>query len=60
MGGAKYCGLRDGKEFAPGRLSGEFLVARGIYQSVPAVQRAWQGNLRIEIGIFKALAFAPL
>jgi uncharacterized protein (DUF169 family) len=60
MGGAKYCGLRDGKEFASGRRSGEFLVARGIYQSVPAVQRAWQGNLLIEPGIFKALAFAPL
>jgi uncharacterized protein (DUF169 family) len=60
MGGAKYCGLRDSDEFAPGRRSGEFLVARGIYQSVPAVQRAWQGNLRIEPGIFKALAFAPL
>lgn len=60
MGGAKYCGLRDSRDFARGRRSGEFLVARGIYQSVPAVQRAWQGNLLIESGIFKALAFAPL
>ena len=60
MGGAKYCGLRDATEFAVGRRSGEFLVARGIYKSVPAVQRAWQGNPFIEPGIFKALAFAPL
>ena len=60
MGGAKYCGLQDGREFVPGRRSGEFLVARGIYKSVPAVLRAWQGNLFVEPGIFKALAFAPL
>jgi uncharacterized protein (DUF169 family) len=60
MGGAKYCGLCDPKEFAPGRRSGEFLVARGIYKSVAAVQRAWQGNPAIEAGIFQALAFAPL
>ena len=60
MGGAKYCGLRDGKEFASGRRSGEFLVAWGIYGSVAAVQRAWRRNLFIEPGIFKALAFAPL
>ena len=60
MGGAKYCGLKDAKEFAPGRRTGEFLVARGIYQSVPAVQRSWQGNLMIEPGLFKALSFAAL
>jgi uncharacterized protein (DUF169 family) len=60
MGGAKYCGLQDAKTFAPGRRSGEFLVARGIYQSVPAVQRAWQAYLAIEPGLFKALSFAPL
>jgi len=61
MGGAKYCGLRDGSKFAAGRRSGEFLVGMGIYKSVPAVQRAWQqGNLLIEPGIFKALVFAPL
>jgi uncharacterized protein (DUF169 family) len=60
MGGLKYCGLRDGKEFPTGRRSGEFLVARGIYKSIPAVQRAWQRNLLIEPGIFKALSFAPL
>jgi uncharacterized protein (DUF169 family) len=59
MGGAKYCGLRDGREFATGRRSGEFLVARGIYQSIPAVLRSWQGNLGIESGIFKALASSP-
>jgi len=60
MGGGKYCGLCDAKEFAPGRRSGEFLVARGIYHSVAAVQRAWRENLLIEHGLFKAMAFAPL
>jgi uncharacterized protein (DUF169 family) len=60
MGGVKYCGLKDAKEFAPGRRSGEFLVSRGIYKSVAAVQRAWQGNPFIEPGLFKALSFAPL
>ncbi|MBN1606552.1 MAG: DUF169 domain-containing protein [Polyangiaceae bacterium] len=60
MGGAKYCGLRDAGSFAPGRRSGEFLVARGIYRSVAAVQRSWQNSPLIEPGIFKALAFAPL
>jgi uncharacterized protein (DUF169 family) len=60
MGGLRYCGLRDAREFPTGRRTGEFLVARGIYQSVPAVQRAWQGNRAIEPGLFKALAFAPL
>jgi len=60
MGGAKYCGLRDAKEFAVGRRTGEFLVARGIYRSVAAVQRAWRDNLFIEPGLFRALAFAPL
>jgi uncharacterized protein (DUF169 family) len=60
MGGARYCGLSDIREFAAGRRSGEFLVARGIYRNVPAVQRAWQENLAIEPGIFKALAFGPL
>jgi uncharacterized protein (DUF169 family) len=60
MGGAKYCGLADSSKFAPGRRSGEFLVARGIYRNVAAVQRAWQGNPAMEPGIFTALAFAPL
>jgi uncharacterized protein (DUF169 family) len=60
MGGAKYCGLCDSREFTTGRRSGEFLVTMGVYKSIPAVQRAWQGNLIIEPGIFKALAFAPL
>jgi uncharacterized protein (DUF169 family) len=60
MGGGKYCGLCDDKEFPANLRSGEFLVAMGVYHSVAAVQRAWQGNLLIEPGIFKALAFAPL
>jgi uncharacterized protein (DUF169 family) len=60
MGGGKYCGLCDDKEFPANLRSGEFLVAMGVYHSVAAVQRAWKGNLLIEPGIFKALAFAPL
>ena len=60
MGGAKYCGLADGAAFAPGLRSGEFLVTRGIYRSVPAVLRAWQAYQHIEPGIFQALSFAPL
>jgi uncharacterized protein (DUF169 family) len=39
MGGAKYCGLRDGKEFATGMRSGEFLVARGIYKGFCCARR---------------------
>jgi uncharacterized protein (DUF169 family) len=60
MGGAKYCGLRDARDFAPGRRSGEFLVAMGLYRDLPAVQRAWRGNLALEPRLFKALSFAPL
>jgi len=60
MGGARYCGLRDAREFPVGRRSGEFLVARGVYESIAAVQRAWRQNLSVEPGIFKALMFAPL
>jgi uncharacterized protein (DUF169 family) len=60
-GGAKYCGLRDaGSDWPAGMRTGEFLVARGIYKSVAAVQRAWHRNLAIEPGLFKALLFAPL
>jgi len=59
-GGARYCGLRDGREMPRGRRSGEFLVALGLYRDVPAVQRAWKDSLSVEPGIFRALAFAPL
>lgn len=60
MGGGKYCGLCDDRKFPADRRSGEFLVSMGIYRSVAAVQRAWQGNMLVEPGIFEALAFAPL
>lgn len=60
MGGARYCGMRDASRFPTGRRSGEFLVARGIYKNVAAVQRAWRKNMAVEAGIFKALLFAPL
>ncbi len=60
MGGGKYCGLCDDTKFPASRRSGEFLVSMGVYHDVAAVQRAWQENMLIEPGIFKALAFAPL
>jgi uncharacterized protein (DUF169 family) len=60
QGGARYCGLRDGKRQGAAHRSGEFLVAMGLYRSVPAVQRAWRRFPFIEPGIFQALGFAPL
>jgi uncharacterized protein (DUF169 family) len=51
MDGGKYCGLCDDKEFPANRRSGEFLVSMGVYHSVAAVQRAWQGNMLIEPGL---------
>jgi uncharacterized protein (DUF169 family) len=60
MGGARYCGLADPKQFPATNRTGEFLVRRGIYKRVSAVQRSWQGNTGIEPGLFHALSFAPL
>lgn len=60
MGGARYTGLRDAKEFPANMRSGAFLTAMGVYRDIPAVQRSWRNNLNIEPGIFRALIFAPL
>ncbi len=60
MGGARYSGLKDKCDFPANMQSGSFLVGRGVYKNVPAVQRSWKQNLNIEPGIFNAVIFAPL
>jgi len=60
MGGARYSGLKDKCEFPANMQSGSFLVGRGVYKNVPAVQRSWKQNQNVEPGIFKAITFAPL
>ena len=60
MGGLKYSGLKNPKEFPKNMQSGSFLVPAGVYKSIPAVQRSWKNNLAVESEIFKAVLFAPL
>jgi len=60
MGGARYSGLKDKCEFPANMQSGSFLVGRGVYKNVPAVQRSWKQNMNVEHGIFNAVTFAPL
>jgi len=60
MGGARYCGFRDGAELNRTRRSGKFLVSMGLYKDIPAVQRAWRAYVAVEPGIFEAMGFAPL
>ncbi|MGI6482930.1 MAG: DUF169 domain-containing protein [Methanobacterium sp.] len=60
MGGLRYTGLKDPKKFPKNMRSGSFLVPRGVYKSIPAVQRSWKSNLAVEPDIFTALIFAPL
>jgi len=60
MGGARYSGLKDIKEFPSNMRSGAFLVGMGVYKNVSAVQRSWNDNKQMESGIFKAILFAPL
>jgi len=60
MGGARYSGLKDKCEFPANMQSGSFLVGRGVYKNVPAVQRSWKQNQNVEPGIFNAITFAPL
>ena len=60
MGGARYSGLKDQKEFPANMQSGAFLVPMGVYKNIPAVQRSWRNNLNVECGIFNAVIFAPL
>lgn len=60
MGGARYSGLKDKCEFPANMQSGSFLVGRGVYKNVPAVQRSWKQNMNVEPGIFNAMLFAPI
>ncbi|HHY00454.1 MAG TPA: DUF169 domain-containing protein [Methanothermobacter sp.] len=60
MGGLRYTGLKDPKKFPKNMRSGSFLVPRGVYKSIPAVQRSWKSNMAVEPDIFTALIFAPL
>ena len=60
MGGLRYTGLKDPHKFPKNMRSGSFLVPRGVYKSIPAVQRSWKSNLAVEPDIFTALIFAPL
>lgn len=60
MGGARYSGLKNKCEFPANMQSGSFLVGRGVYKNVPAVQRSWKQNMNVEPGIFNAVLFAPI
>lgn len=60
MGGLKYSGLKNPKEFPKNMRSGSFLVPAGVYKSIPAVQRSWKNNVSVEYDIFQAVIFAPL
>lgn len=60
MGGARYSGLKDMREFPANVQSGAFMVPKGLYKSVPAVQRARENETYINPGIFNAVVFAPL
>lgn len=60
MGGLRYSGLKNPKEFPKNMQSGSFLVPAGVYKSIPAVQRSWKNNLAIEPEIFQAVIFSPL
>ncbi len=60
MGGLRYSGLKNPKEFPKNMRSGSFLVPAGVYKSIPAVQRSWKNNIAIEPEIFHAVIFSPL
>ncbi len=60
MGGARYSGLKDMSKFPAKVQSGAFLVQRGLYKNIPAVQRSWKNDMNIDPGIFSAVIFAPL
>ena len=60
MGGLKYSGLKNPKDFPKNMQSGSFLVPAGVYKSIPAVQRSWSHNIAVTPEIFQAVLFAPL
>ncbi|HML06020.1 MAG TPA: DUF169 domain-containing protein [Methanobacterium sp.] len=60
MGGARYSGLKDMGEYPANVQSGAFMVPKGLYKSIPAVQRSRENETYINPGIFNAITFAPL
>ena len=60
MGGARYSGLKSISEYPPNVQSGAFMVPRGLYKNIPAVQRSRKNETYINPGIFHAIIFAPL
>lgn len=60
MGGARYSGLKDMKDYPANVQSGAFMVPKGLYKSIPAVQRSRENETYINPGIFNAITFAPL
>jgi uncharacterized protein (DUF169 family) len=60
MGGLRYTGMKDPKEFPTNMRTGSFLVPGGVYKTIPAVQRSWRHNMAVEPGIFSGIIFAPL
>jgi uncharacterized protein (DUF169 family) len=60
MGGMRYTGMKDPKEFPTNMQTGSFLVPAGVYKSIPAVQRSWEHNPAVQPGLFVAIIFAPL
>ena len=60
MGGARYSGLKDMREYPVNVQSGSFMVPKGLYKNIPAVQRSRENERYINPGIFHAIIFAPL
>ena len=60
MGGARYSGLKDIRDFPANVQSGAFMVPKGLYKDIPAVQRSRNKETYITPGIFNAIIFAPL
>jgi uncharacterized protein (DUF169 family) len=60
MGGLRYSGLKDIRDFPANVQSGAFMVPKGLYKDIPAVQRSRNNEAYITPGIFNAVVFAPL
>ncbi|KAF5086859.1 DUF169 domain-containing protein [Methanobacterium aggregans] len=60
MGGARYSGLKDMHEYPANVQSGAFMVPKGLYKDIPAVQRSRKNEIYINPGIFNAIIFSPL
>lgn len=60
MGGARYSGLKDMREYSANVQSGAFMVPKGLYKNIPAVQRSRETEMYINPGIFNSVVFAPI